>query len=101
MRSAEQNEIVPQDRSGEFSLTEKLGVAGQPRSHGAHVTDHGVVFNLWGPTAKSVELLESEQAARRMPREEQGRVAGELVDLPPSETLYTFGNERAFRLSPR
>ncbi|MET4036604.1 maltooligosyltrehalose trehalohydrolase [Bradyrhizobium sp. JR7.2] len=53
-------------------MNEKLGAAGQPRRHGAHITGHGVVFNLWAPSAESVELLESGQAPRRMPRDEQG-----------------------------
>jgi maltooligosyltrehalose trehalohydrolase len=53
-------------------LIGKLGVAGQPRRHGAHITGHGVVFNLWAPSAQSVELLETGQAPRRMPRDEQG-----------------------------
>lgn len=53
-------------------MTEKLGVAGQPRRHGAHITGHGVVFNLWAPSAEFVELLEGSQAPRRMPRDAQG-----------------------------
>jgi maltooligosyltrehalose trehalohydrolase len=47
-------------------------VAGQPRRHGAQITAHGVTFNLWAPSAGSVELLETGQALRRMPRDEQG-----------------------------
>jgi maltooligosyltrehalose trehalohydrolase len=47
-------------------------VAGQPRRHGAQITAHGVTFNLWAPSAGSVELLEIGQAPRRMPRDEKG-----------------------------
>src|SRR4051812_13469299 len=54
------------------SLIEKVGVAGQPRRSGAHITGSGVTFNLWAPSAESVELLESGQTARRMPRDGQG-----------------------------
>lgn len=82
----------------------KLGVAGQARRHGAHVTSYGVSFNLWAPSAKSVELLESGQAPRRMPRDEQGwyqalsatahagtryqyRINGELVVPDPASSF--------------
>ncbi|WP_312016183.1 malto-oligosyltrehalose trehalohydrolase [Bradyrhizobium vignae] len=34
--------------------------------------DHGVVFNLWAPTAQSVELLEANRPPRRMPRDGDG-----------------------------
>ncbi|MET3996528.1 hypothetical protein ABID65_008205 [Bradyrhizobium sp. S3.9.2] len=66
-----QKEIRHQEASEE-SLIEKLGAAGQPRRHGAHITGHGVTFNLWAPSAGSVELLENGQAPRRMPRDAEG-----------------------------
>lgn len=85
-------------------MIEKLGVAGQTRRHGAHITPHGVVFNLWAPSAESIELLESGQAPRRMPRDEQGwyqtlsttahagtryqyRINGELVVPDPASSF--------------
>ncbi|WP_244547375.1 malto-oligosyltrehalose trehalohydrolase [Bradyrhizobium sp. Gha] len=34
--------------------------------------DHGVAFNLWAPTARSVELLEADRPPRRMPRDSEG-----------------------------
>ena len=34
------------------------GIAGYPRRHGPQITPGGVVFNLWAPSATSVELLE-------------------------------------------
>jgi maltooligosyltrehalose trehalohydrolase len=39
-------------------LNVRNGIANQPRKHGAQVTPFGVVFNLWAPSAASVELLE-------------------------------------------
>jgi maltooligosyltrehalose trehalohydrolase len=40
--------------------------------HGPQIGDHGVQFNLWAPTAKSVELLEEDQRPRPMPRDKEG-----------------------------
>ena len=54
------------------ALNEVLGIAGQLRRHGPCITPNGVVFNLWGPTAQSVELLERGQMPRRMPRDADG-----------------------------
>jgi maltooligosyltrehalose trehalohydrolase len=48
------------------------GVAGFPRRHGAWVCEWGVVFNLWAPSAKSVELIEVGQPPRRMPKDRYG-----------------------------
>nr|WP_283810127.1 malto-oligosyltrehalose trehalohydrolase [Bradyrhizobium amphicarpaeae] len=42
------------------------------RRHGAHIADHGVSFNLWAPTARSVELLEANRPPQRMPRDDDG-----------------------------
>jgi maltooligosyltrehalose trehalohydrolase len=53
-------------------LIEVLGTAQQPRRHGSFVTSQGVVFNLWAPTARSVELLERGQQPRRMAKDEDG-----------------------------
>ena len=53
-------------------MIDRLGAAQQPRRHGTSVTPHGVVFNLWAPSAESVELLESGQQPRRMPKDGDG-----------------------------
>jgi maltooligosyltrehalose trehalohydrolase len=53
-------------------LGQRQGAAGQIRRHGPHVVDHGVVFNLWAPSAQSVELLEANRPPRRMPRDGDG-----------------------------
>ncbi len=53
-------------------LHQKLGAARQARRHGPQIVDHGVVFNLWAPTAGSVELLEVGRPPRRMPRDDEG-----------------------------
>ena len=53
-------------------MIEVLGIADQPRRHGPCITPNGVVFNLWAPTAQSVELLERGQMPRRMPKDADG-----------------------------
>jgi maltooligosyltrehalose trehalohydrolase len=53
-------------------VIERLGIAGQRRRHGPFLTPHGVVFNLWAPTAESVELLERGREPRRMPKDTDG-----------------------------
>ena len=53
-------------------MIERLGIAEQPRRHGPVVTPHGVVFNLWAPSAQAVELLEQGQQARPMPKDTDG-----------------------------
>jgi maltooligosyltrehalose trehalohydrolase len=53
-------------------LIEVLGTAQQPRRHGSFVTPQGVVFNLWAPTARLVELLERGQQPMRMAKDEEG-----------------------------
>lgn len=53
-------------------LTHRLGMAEQTRRHGSQIVDHGVSFNLWAPTARSVELLEVGQPPRKMPRDDDG-----------------------------
>lgn len=47
-------------------------MAEQTRRHGSQIVDHGVSFNLWAPTARSVELLEVGQPPRKMPRDDDG-----------------------------
>ncbi|CUT13684.1 Maltooligosyltrehalose trehalohydrolase EC 321141 [Bradyrhizobium sp.] len=47
-------------------------MAGQARHHGPRCLDHGVCFNLWAPTAQSVELLEAGRPPLRMTRDEDG-----------------------------
>ncbi len=56
----------------EDNLSNRLGVANQPRRYGAHPTPFGVVFNLWAPSAKTVELLEEGCKPRRMPCDTDG-----------------------------
>lgn len=53
-------------------MIERLGIAEQPRRHGSFVTPQGVVFNLWAPSAQSVQLLERGQPPRRMPKDDDG-----------------------------
>lgn len=53
-------------------LRHRLGVAEQIRRHGPQIVDHGVSFNLWAPTARSVELIEVGQPPRKMPRDDDG-----------------------------
>ncbi|WP_440639103.1 malto-oligosyltrehalose trehalohydrolase [Bradyrhizobium sp. PUT101] len=53
-------------------MRHRLGTAEQSRRHGPQIVDHGVSFNLWAPTARSVELLEVGQPPRGMPRDDDG-----------------------------
>ena len=77
-----------------------LGLARQIKRHGPQIIDHGVSFNLWAPTAKSVELLEVGQRPRLMAHENgwyqllshsakvgtryQFRINGELIVPDPA-----------------
>jgi maltooligosyltrehalose trehalohydrolase len=61
----------PVDKEGE-ALIEGMGVAHQARRHGPNITDHGVSFSLWAPSAKSVELLEAGQPPRGMSCDDDG-----------------------------
>ncbi|MFC7697903.1 malto-oligosyltrehalose trehalohydrolase [Bradyrhizobium sp. GCM10028915] len=47
-------------------------MAGPARHHGPRCLDHGVCFNLWAPTAQSVELLEAGRPPLRMMRDHDG-----------------------------
>ena len=67
-----QEEENRSQKENEEALNEVLGIAGQLRRHGPCITPNGVVFNLWAPTAQSVELLERGQMPRRMPRDADG-----------------------------
>jgi len=53
-------------------LNQIVGIAGHARRHGPRIVDHGVVFNLWAPSARSVELVEVGRSPRRMPRDADG-----------------------------
>lgn len=53
-------------------LNQRLGKAEQSRRHGPQIVDQGVSFNLWAPTARSVELLEIGQPPRKMPHDADG-----------------------------
>ncbi len=70
-------------------MDEKVGVAQQARRHGTQIVDHGVSFNLWAPTAKSVELLEAGQKPRRMPRDRHGWYQT-LSETAHAGTRYQF-----------
>jgi maltooligosyltrehalose trehalohydrolase len=52
--------------------TESKGVAGYPRRYGPQLLADGVAFNLWAPSAKSVELLEGSLSPRPMPCDGEG-----------------------------
>jgi maltooligosyltrehalose trehalohydrolase len=67
-----QSPIVNIKRERLESLDQRLGAAGQIRRHGPEIVDHGVTFNLWAPTAQSVELLETDQQPQRMPCDSDG-----------------------------
>jgi maltooligosyltrehalose trehalohydrolase len=54
------------------AVIEQLGVAQQVRRHGPQLLDSGVSFNLWAPSAESVELLEEGRPPQRMPCDEDG-----------------------------
>jgi maltooligosyltrehalose trehalohydrolase len=53
-------------------LSGQLGIAGYPRHHGPGLTAHGVVFNLWAPSANVVDLLEDNRPPRRIPKDAHG-----------------------------
>ena len=53
-------------------MGQRQGAAGRIRRHGPQIGDHGVVFNLWAPSAQSVELLEANRPPCRMPRDGDG-----------------------------
>ncbi|MGO4510137.1 malto-oligosyltrehalose trehalohydrolase [Bradyrhizobium sp. 2TAF36] len=53
-------------------MHEQLGITSKHRSHGPQVTPHGVVFNLWAPSANSVELLEEGLKPQPMPKSADG-----------------------------
>lgn len=56
----------------EKPLIYRKASASYPRHHGVEIGDHGVTFNLWAPTATTVELLEAGKAPRRMLRDSDG-----------------------------
>jgi maltooligosyltrehalose trehalohydrolase len=66
-----------------------LGTARQQRRHGPQIVDHGVSFNLWAPSAKSVELLEAGRPPRRMPRDRDGWYQT-LSETANAGTRYQF-----------
>jgi hypothetical protein len=57
-----------------------IGQLGQPRRHGPQIFDRGVVFNLWAPSAQSVDLVEVGIAVHV---ERQGRMVSVLQHLSP------------------
>jgi maltooligosyltrehalose trehalohydrolase len=72
-KSGNQDERVKAEEqlSGAASI-DISGVAGFQRRFGPEITPHGVVFNLWAPSADSVELMEAGRPARRMPKDADG-----------------------------
>jgi maltooligosyltrehalose trehalohydrolase len=73
----------------ERALDDRLGVAHLRRRHGPQIIDHGVSFNLWAPTARSVELLQEGQTPRRMPRDRDGWYQT-LSETAHAGTRYQF-----------
>jgi maltooligosyltrehalose trehalohydrolase len=73
----------------EGASTSRSGFAGFPKEYGPQVLLDGVVFNLWAPTADSVELLEEGKAPRLMLREPDGWHQ-ELSKSAKAGTLYQF-----------
>ncbi|WP_245318474.1 malto-oligosyltrehalose trehalohydrolase [Bradyrhizobium sp. DOA1] len=53
-------------------MNQQLGIAGHNRCHGPRIIEGGVCFNLWAPTAESVELLEIGRPPCRMTRDADG-----------------------------
>lgn len=53
-------------------MHEQLGITNKHISHGPQVTPHGVVFNLWAPSANLVELLEEGSKPQPMPKSADG-----------------------------
>ena len=99
-------------------MIEVLGIAGQPRRYSPFITPHGVVFNLWAPSAQSVELLERGQPPRRMSRDVDGwyqtlsatahvgtryqfRINGDLNVPDPASRFPRMMSESPARLSTR
>jgi hypothetical protein len=87
------------------------GIAGYPRHHGPGLTAHGVVFNLWAPSANVVDLLEDGRPPRRIPKGADGwyqilsvtahrgtryqfRINEELVVPDPASRFQPDGVER-------
>ena len=56
----------------ESGLSQGLGVVEQRRHYGPQLVDGGVSFNLWAPSARSVELLEVGRPPRQMGRDNEG-----------------------------
>jgi maltooligosyltrehalose trehalohydrolase len=48
------------------------GMAGQERRHGTQNVDGGVEFNLWAPSARTVELLQAGSSPQKMPHAGEG-----------------------------
>jgi maltooligosyltrehalose trehalohydrolase len=53
-------------------MSRKRGSAGYPRNMGAQLLWDGVVFNLWAPTAETVELIEEGKAPQLLRRDTDG-----------------------------
>jgi maltooligosyltrehalose trehalohydrolase len=61
----------PVDKKSETPL-ERLGVAHQARRYGPQIVDHGVLFSLWAPSARTVELIEAGHPPRGMSCDDDG-----------------------------
>jgi maltooligosyltrehalose trehalohydrolase len=60
-------------RDEEGSPAAEQGLVGDnARRHGPQILSNGVAFNLWAPSARSVELLEATQPSQRMSRDIDG-----------------------------
>jgi maltooligosyltrehalose trehalohydrolase len=64
-------------------------VGGQKRRHGPQIVDHGLSFNLWAPSARCVEFLETGHDPREMPRDGDG-LYQLLSETARAGTRYQF-----------
>jgi maltooligosyltrehalose trehalohydrolase len=56
---------LPIDKKGEAPV-QRIGAADTARRYGPQIVDNGVSFNLWAPSAKTVELMEVGQPPHHM-----------------------------------
>src|SRR3954466_5942324 len=81
--------VDAEETLGKITSIDVPGVAGFQRRFGPQVMPNGVVFNLWAPTAKSVELMEDGRPFRRMPKDADGWYQA-LSPIAHRGTRYQF-----------
>jgi maltooligosyltrehalose trehalohydrolase len=59
------------DKKAEAPI-QRIGAADTARRYGPQIVDNGVSFNVWAPSAKTVELMEVGQPPRRMSCDDDG-----------------------------